>query len=78
LILRWRCGFEDGKFSLAREVDGFGEDFGGLLWGVEAHRVFGGDEIESPLGLPLQFEPRLKLFLAGVSFLAATIASIRS
>ena len=53
---------------MAREVDGFGEDFGGLLWGVEAHRVFGGDEIESPLGLPLQFEPRLKSFLAGASF----------
>jgi hypothetical protein len=53
---------------LAREVDGLGEDFGGFLRGVEAHRVFGGDEIESPLGLPLQFERRFELFLGGASF----------
>ena len=35
---------------------------------MEAHRVFGGDEIEPPLGLPLQFERRFELFLGGASF----------
>ena len=53
---------------MAGEVDGFREDLGGFLWGVEAHRVFGGDEIKSPLGLPLQFECGFEFFLGDPSF----------
>ena len=63
-----RCGGSMGRqFSLAGEVDGFGENFGGFLGSVEAHGVFGRDEIEPPLCLSLKFERGFKLFLGDAS-----------
>ena len=48
-------GFE---LALAGVVDGFPEDPGHLLGSVEAHRVLGGDEVESPLRLLVEIGGR--------------------
>ena len=48
-------GFEGEDLGLAGVVDGFAEDAGGFLGGVKAHGVFGGDEVEAPLGFAMEF-----------------------
>ena len=42
-----------GDLPLPRHVGGLAQHAGGLLGRVEAHGVFGGDEVEAPLCLAL-------------------------
>ena len=69
---RRRGALQRRSFTLAGKIDGFGQNFGGFLWSVEAHRVFGGDEIEPPLRLPLQFECGFELFLGDASLFSVS------
>src|SRR5207253_2932768 len=42
------------RLSLAGKIDGLGKNARGFLRSVKASAVFGGDEIEAPLSLPLK------------------------
>ena len=53
LALRLRV-IAHGNLPLSREIDRFAEDAGGLLRGMEAHRVLGFDEVEEELRLALK------------------------
>src|SRR5215472_10186735 len=58
---RWPSGRRKAlgrQLGLAAVVDGLAEEAGGFLGGVEAHGVFGGDEVEAPLGLAVELEGR--------------------
>ena len=60
LALR-RAEAQGRQFTLARIVDRFAQRPRGFLRRVESHRVLGGDEIQPPLRLALQFERRIQL-----------------
>ncbi len=45
-----------GNLPLTGIVDGFPQDAGCFLGCVESHGILGGDKVDTPLGLALQFE----------------------
>ena len=65
----WCCSLrlERRYLSLPRKVRCLTEDAGRFLWCVEAHRVLGCNEVESPLCPALKLERQGELFIGGAA-----------